>query len=245
MLNLPFQHLFYKTQEWVYKKYSLLHHIIHLEGPNVWVLSPHPDDDVFGCGGTILQHIAQGHCVNIIYLCSGDKGIKGESAQSTIKIRQSEAQDAANILGIPNENLHFLGYPDENLSAHIHEASGKIQDLFMQKPPNIIYLPSFLDAHNDHRATNEILKVCDISNVFIAAYEVWTPLIPNRIVDISTSIQQKKAAMQAHKTQLQALDYATAITGLNQYRANLYTKKKMAYAEAFLCEPHSVYISLW
>jgi LmbE family N-acetylglucosaminyl deacetylase len=236
--------IFTKTQEYFYKKHSLLHHVEHLEGPNVWVLSPHPDDDVIGCGGTLIKHVAMGHKVRIIYLCSGDKGIKDKNPKEVMNIRKSEAQNAALVMGLSESSLHFLNFEDEKLRIKIDKAAEEIRQLFNDFPPNLIYLPSFLDKHNDHFATNQIVKKLGLKNTILAAYEVWTPLIPNRIVDISNLINQKEKAIQAHVSQIKALQYDKAILGLNQYRAKMYTKKNFEYAEAFLVLKSQDYYTL-
>lgn len=245
MFDVNLKVLLYKTQEYLYKKFSLLHHVEFLEGKTVWILSPHPDDDAIGCGGTIIKHIQMGHCVRIVYLCSGDKGIKSEHADKAIKIRKKEAQNAALIMGVSPNNLYFFDIPDETLKNNLDVAVVKLKDLFNTYQPDIVYLPSFLDRHNDHLATNDIIKKCALKNTLISAYEIWTPIVPNRIVDISTSIIQKQKAINAHISQIKALEYDKAILGLNQYRAKMYTKKNMEYAEAFLALKWDEYITLY
>ena len=37
----------------------------------VLVLAPHPDDEVFGCGGTIAGHVQAGHPVHVVLLTAG------------------------------------------------------------------------------------------------------------------------------------------------------------------------------
>lgn len=49
---------------------------------------------------------------------------------------------------------------------------------------------------------------------------------------------------EAHESQLANLDYKTAILGLNQYRGLMYSKKKIQYAEAFICMPSADYFNL-
>ena len=111
--------------------------------------------------------------------------------------------------------------------------------------PNLIYLPSFVDNNRDHFNTNLLLKASVMKGVKVAAYEVWTPFVPNRLIDISPYIKRKIKAIHAHKSQLQQLDYLNAILGLNQYRAKMYSKKKMDYAEAFLFMDIEDYFALW
>ena len=35
------------------------------------VISPHPDDEVLGCGGTIAKHVAQGDIVHSVFMSDG------------------------------------------------------------------------------------------------------------------------------------------------------------------------------
>jgi LmbE family N-acetylglucosaminyl deacetylase len=236
----PLLRRFLQLREAIYKRYSQLHHVEFLEGPNILVLSPHPDDDVFGCGGTIILHLAQGHRVSIAYLTDGGRGIAGKNAVQTSAIRRQEAFCAAEILGIGKGDLYFMGQPDGQLS--VTPANIKwLRDLLQRLCPDLIYLPSIVDNHPDHYQTNLLLKSALEQPVLLAAYEIWTPFIPNRLVDITTVMAQKQAAMQAHQSQLAALDYASAIMGLNSYRGRMYAKKPMEYAEAFLVVESSEY----
>ena len=73
----------------------------------VLVLSPHPDDESIGCGGTICKHVAAGDEVRIVFLTSGEKGGHGTSAVETRRIRESEAASAARVPAFPG----FLFWP--------------------------------------------------------------------------------------------------------------------------------------
>ena len=226
------------------EEFSTLHHLDSLSGPNILILSPHPDDDIFGCGGSIIRHIKQGHSINIIYLCQGDKGIKNMSGKRVAEIRKSESSEATKVLGVPSENLTYLDQKDNNLQANSFVVNS-INRILEKVNPNIIYLPTFTDNHSDHYQTNLILKKCDFKkNVLIAGYEIWTPHIPNRIVDISYEMTKKSASIKEHKSQLKELDYLSAITGLNKYRASLYPKTKFEFAESFLILKKKDYLNL-
>jgi len=95
----------------------------------VLVLSPHPDDEVLGPGGAIVQFLAQGHQVLVVYLTSGDANTaakrfftwnplnRPEDYQALGYRRMKEAGEATRILGIPWNHLLFLGYPDRGLYA--------------------------------------------------------------------------------------------------------------------------------
>ena len=45
-----------------------------LPGNRVLVFSPHPDDDILGCGGSLMVHVSKGAKVTIIYMTSGEAG---------------------------------------------------------------------------------------------------------------------------------------------------------------------------
>jgi N-acetylglucosamine malate deacetylase 1 len=224
--------------------FSQYHHVENLPGPNVLVLAPHPDDDVFGCGGTIIKHIRLGHKVSIAYLCQGDKGVAHLGTLAASKIRKQEAINAASILGLSHEHLFFMDNFDHELNDS-PKVIDSVNTIIRQCTPNIIYLPSFIDQHVDHIAANAIISRCGLGDIWIAGYEVWTPQLPNRIVDISDVMEIKIEAMKAHSSQIAMLNYCDAITSLNKYRACLYPKEKFEYAESFLMLRAKEYCDLY
>jgi LmbE family N-acetylglucosaminyl deacetylase len=94
---------------------------------SVLVVAPHPDDETVACGGLALVALKAGARVSVVFLTSGD-GLEWDILLSHAplpepkkmialgKRRMGEARDAAALLGIPSENLYFLGYPDAGLS---------------------------------------------------------------------------------------------------------------------------------
>jgi len=63
------------------------------------VFAPHPDDEVFGCGGAIMRHIEQGIPVHVIVVSDGAYGASEETKAEYILQRQQESVAAAGILG--------------------------------------------------------------------------------------------------------------------------------------------------
>src|SRR5690242_15658180 len=66
----------------------------------ILVISPHPDDESVGCGGTIRKRVLGGDAVHVVFLTSGEAGGHGRSAEETVRLREAEARDAAHILGL-------------------------------------------------------------------------------------------------------------------------------------------------
>lgn len=91
-----------------------------LQGPAL-VIAPHNDDEVLGAGGAIQRHIRQGDRVTVVLLTNGDGQYRGPFQNRTQAIqfgyrRQDETFKALEHLGVPPENVYFLGYPDRGLA---------------------------------------------------------------------------------------------------------------------------------
>jgi N-acetylglucosamine malate deacetylase 1 len=202
----------------------------------VLVLAPHPDDEVIGPGGTILRHLAAGAPVTVIILTDGRWGGYNPDGK-LVERRKEESRDAAKIMGAP-EPL-FFDAPDGDLG----ETNGvveKLNQVLLDKKPKYIYLPALTDGHPDHWSTNCLLHdmltrfpKSFAENSLIRGYEVWTPLIANCCVDISSTIDQKSKAIDAFPSQTGDNDYTAAARGLNKYRSLQHLNGR-GYAEAFM-----------
>lgn len=86
------------------------------EKQRVMILVPHEDDEINLAGGVIEEYIKHGSEVYIVFATNGDAKV-GE-------VRLYEAIKAAAILGVPEENVVFLGYGDgwEKTGSHIYNA---------------------------------------------------------------------------------------------------------------------------
>ena len=63
-----------------------------LPARSVLVLAPHPDDEVFACGGAIMRHVGAGVPVSVLVLTDG--ALYGDAS-----VRQLESRAAAKVLG--------------------------------------------------------------------------------------------------------------------------------------------------
>jgi len=188
------------------------------------VIAPHPDDEVIGCGGAIRQRVERGEPVSVVFLTSGELGLKQLTRQRAWHTREAEARKAAKILGL--EQLHFLRQPDWMLGDHAAAAAKALRPVLEATRPGVIYLPHPNDNHPDHQATWPILKTalksCRDLKAELLAYEVWTPLAEYDVtVDITQLMPRKLRALRAHHSQLSEFDYVKAVTGLNQFRGVL------------------------
>jgi LmbE family N-acetylglucosaminyl deacetylase len=201
---------------------------------NVLVIAPHPDDESIGCGGTISRHTDRGDRVAVIYLSSGELGLKRLPRDEAWRIRESEAEAAAEILGI--RALSFLRRPDWYLGDHVDETTSLVASIFGHETPGLVYVPHAGEWHPDHRAALQIvqavLRGLDQAAPHLLAYEVWTPLAAHdHVEDISTVMERKLQAIRCYQSQLGHFRYDRAVEGLNQYRGAL--AARCDYAEIF------------
>jgi LmbE family N-acetylglucosaminyl deacetylase len=216
----------------------------------VLVLSPHPDDDAIGCGGTLARLAASGCKITVLYLTDGARGDpSGTYTESQlVELREQEAKAASKVLGI--ENLIFLRRPDGNLQAD-GDTVAAVRGAISDSKPDLVYLPSFIEGlfHHDHLQASVILeKIASEGNNDFAcyAYETHTPLIPNRLVDITAQAKLKQRAIEQHKTQMRIRPYSK-ILRLNEYRAAFLGPPpgEGRYVEAFLRAAPTTYFKLF
>lgn len=203
----------------------------------ILIFAPHIDDELIGCGGTILKNIKKNNEIEIIFITSG----RPEERD----IRKKEVKEIYEKLGIKyyfmDEKDRFIEYNERILRQIIK----KIREI----SPNKVYFPHENEEDRDHQAVNRILKeACWISGTDffpelgnpaninkIFHYEVWTPMDhPTYYEDISNFLNKKIRLLKKYKSQIKSKRYDLAAQGLNNYRGVMGINTKAA--EAFKIE---------
>jgi LmbE family N-acetylglucosaminyl deacetylase len=122
----------------------------------------------------------------------------------------------------------FLGLPDGRLGEHAHELADRVRRLVEELRPEVVVAPWELDGHADHRAVFASVP----AGLEVWGYETWTPLTPNRIVDVSSTFARKEAALACYGTAHLAFDVG-AMLALNRYRS-VHGLMGRGHAEAYL-----------
>jgi LmbE family N-acetylglucosaminyl deacetylase len=212
------------------------------------------DDETLGCGGSLHRHMLAGESVTIAFMTDGRKGDPGLNAQSLppaererredelAAIRRAEARQAAALLGV--RDLRFLDNRDQELSLN-PATRRQLRELMEDVAPDLVYLPFPTDHHPDHRATNRIflaaLAACrGVDPPMCCGYEVWAPLQPNCVVDITSVADTKQRALAQFRSQMAIIDYSRCIMGLHAYRSMVHLHGR-GFAEAFVLLPASEY----
>lgn len=215
----------------------------------VLILAPHIDDEVIGCGGVIQLHAQAGAKVSVAYMTDGRKGNRDlycqglsaralrEAEDAVVRTRKAEAYEAARVLEI--KDLAFLDEPDGSLDTTA-DARAKLRQILADVAPDLIYLPSLMDTHNDHWATNRLLHAAlkelqpsGYEMPTIRGYEVWSPGYVNRIADITAVQERKFEAMARFESQIEGTDFLRTAQALNVYRS-VHQGYGRGSAEAFL-----------
>jgi LmbE family N-acetylglucosaminyl deacetylase len=201
---------------------------------NVLVIAPHPDDEAIGCGGTVRLHAARGDRVFAVFLTSGELGLRSLPREQAWRQRETEAQAAADILGIAD--LIFLRRADWLVGECVEEIATALRSILCRELPGLIYLPHAEESHPDHKASLPVvlraLQESDYPLPVLRCYEFWTPLAEHdHVEDISETMGCKLRAIRCYRSQLAQIRYDRAVRALNQYRG--LTAAKCRFAEVF------------
>jgi len=199
----------------------------------ILAFAPHPDDEIFGCGGLLALLRNQSCSVSIIVVTDGAAG-GGNAAGDLVRIRADESRSAAGVLGLPTPI--FWGLPDRGL-AYGELLIERVEAAITEAGADLVLLPSPTELHPDHQALAlagaEALRRLG-GNRQVAFYEINAPLPnPNLMIDITPVFEQKRAAMACFSSQLEEQPYDQRIEGLNRFRSYFLGPQAVA-AEAYV-----------
>ncbi|MFA7243813.1 MAG: PIG-L family deacetylase [Patescibacteria group bacterium] len=139
------------------------------ENDTILIFAPHNDDEILGTGGYIAQAVQNGAKVIVVFITNGD-GHHFTTAEEFRKLypsasdyissgykRQDESKNALSVLGVHNDNIIFLGYPDRGIyslfvknwsrpyeSPYTHTSSTPYNNSYL---PNVSYTGKNLDKN--------------------------------------------------------------------------------------------------
>jgi len=216
---------------------------------NVLVISPHPDDEIIGCGGTLIKMLAEGSIVTVLQLTDGSStyALKDSPERAKKTIRLEEAKIVAEKLGI---NELILLKEDQSHFKCTENMVKKLSEILLRLNPKVIFIPFMNDRHPDHVAANTILcKALEVSNlnlseVNILSYEVWSLVPPNSFCIINDQFHKKAKMLMHYRTGMKVVDYVHFCEDLNAYHSyNLLGIK--GFAEVFLNLNAKTYLKLF
>jgi LmbE family N-acetylglucosaminyl deacetylase len=162
---------------------------LHLLTGTIVIVAPHMDDEALACGGLIAK-LPGKKDIHIIYATDGMKSpapiMPGDEISPDLgEVRMNESRQAMKLLGVPEQNLHFLNLPEAELKDHLPALQKSLSEKLKGLAPQHIFVPFRYDRHLDHLAVNlvvvSLLKQGIIHSQFIEyfVYYRWR-LLPKR-----------------------------------------------------------------
>jgi LmbE family N-acetylglucosaminyl deacetylase len=213
----------------------------------VIVISAHPDDEVLGCGGTLLKHKHEGDEIHWIIITGVFE--KQGYTKEIIQNRQQEIEKINNLIGV--SSIHQLNYPTMSLnSASLNKLIPQISTIFKKINPEVIYVMNRSDAHSDHRVAFEAIMVCTksfrypsikkilmyecISETEFAAALPENAFLPNYFVDISPYMEQKITMMKVYGSEIDEQPFPRSVKNIEALAIHRGAQSGVEYAESFM-----------
>jgi LmbE family N-acetylglucosaminyl deacetylase len=134
----------------------------------VLILAPHTDDGEFGCGGTIAKLVENGCEVHYAAFSACQQSVL---PQFPSDILITEVKAATFKLCIKPEHLYLFEYDVRTFNYRRQEILEDMIKLRTKVKPDLIFLPSLNDLHQDHRTiADEGLRAFKFSTIL--AYEM-------------------------------------------------------------------------
>jgi LmbE family N-acetylglucosaminyl deacetylase len=203
-----------------------------LRRQRVMVVAPHMDDEVIGCGGTLLLHRSLQSEVRVVFVSDSSGAVDDPAVARNLRdIRRGEMMQVSDVLAFGS--VVELGFADGSLMNHEEAIAARLADELHAFRPTQVLCPFPADGHADHQAT--AVALARASRVAgwqgeVLAYEVWSTLWPNMAVDIGAVADEKAHLIRMYASEMGDRDYAAAVLGLNRYRG---MQHRVELAEAF------------
>jgi bacillithiol biosynthesis deacetylase BshB1 len=168
---------------------------------------PHPDDVELFVGGTLLRLASQGYRTAIIDLTAGEMATRG-----TREKRETEAQEAAKILGVATRRCLDLG--DGRLTAD-WPSKVAVAEAIRELKPRLVFTNYWESNHPDHAVSGTLVAEAAYLAGLTQLEAAGEPHRPNRVlyyflprrvapsfvVDVTDHYEKKLSAIEAYRSQ--------------------------------------------
>ena len=128
----------------------------------ILIAAPHMDDEVLACGGVIAK-LPQKERIHVAYATDGMRSPapimpwRDAITPDLGEVRMEESRAALKLLGVPEENAHFLRLPEADLGRNLPALRRLLLELLEYLKPDHIFMPFRYDRHPDHLAMNHTI----------------------------------------------------------------------------------------
>ena len=183
------------------------------------VVAPHPDDEVFGVGGTILRRKRAG--TKVAWLIVTTISVEDGWNEEKVRQRTNEIGRVQEFFGF--DEVFTLNFPTARLDrVPMRDMVSRISDVFQSFAPEEVFVPHPSDVHTDHRVVFDAVASCvkwfrRPSIKRILAYETLSEsdfglgtspgFRPNVFVNIEPFLDEKLRAMDIYTSELDAFPF--------------------------------------
>jgi N-acetylglucosamine malate deacetylase 1 len=118
------------------------------ESKTILVLAPHTDDGEFGCGGTIAKFVERGARVIYAAFSAAEQSVLPHLPRDILR---TEVRQATAVLGVKNEDCLVYDFEVRRFPEFRQQILDKLIELSRTYKPDIVFLPSANDTHQDHQ----------------------------------------------------------------------------------------------
>ena len=215
----------------------------------ILVIAAHPDDELLGCGGTIIK-LKKDNDVKVVFLTNGVSA--RSKKKKAINLRKNECLKVFKGLNLSKPTM--FNFPDNQLDrVPLLKIIKKIEEIINKFKPNIIFTHYENCLNIDHqiayRATITAcrpLKKCPVKTIL--SFEVlsstdWAifknkSFQPNYYIDITDQIKKKIRFLKYYKSEMRKYPHSRSLKSLEALSKIRGTSSGFKFAEAFLLVRH-------
>ena len=203
-------------------------------GARILVLAPHPDDEIIGCGGTLLRLVRAGAKVTVLQATDGSASAALEDAPPAFRrtIRLDEARAVAEAAGFEPT---IVWNEDNRAFRSRDDLVARLRETLRELEPALVFTPFIADIHADHLTLNRILAGALAGlperNPTVVGYEVWSLVPANLWCDVSSCMRDVERLLRLYDTAMKVDDFIDMCTTRNRHHALRLGAPD--YAEAF------------
>ena len=196
------------------------------------LIVPHPDDEVYGAAGTLMEYLAAGESCGLVTLTRGEAGRTlglCDSPEELARLRAVELAACLEVIGLtttPGSVHEQHSFPDKYLKDYPFEELVEVAREAMERlrPETVLtFPPNGSNGHPDHVTTHRAVKAAwdclppeQRPRLWYYASETppenealraeWLP--PNIRRDVSGHVTRKLQAIACHRSQaLSTVDF--------------------------------------
>jgi len=227
------------------KEYTGDDRIENWKGQTILVVTPHPDDETFSCGGILAQLAENGNNIQILIYTTDNSGSNDpQMTKDRLKaIRKAEEEEACQILGIPKDNITWLGHDDGMLEyVDRRELTKQVaREIRRHRPDAVFSIDPGAPYEQYHKSDHRSGAIITVDAMRAAAWRLYfpglekegfghwsTPVVffyysntPNYTVDITEFAELKARASAAHISQFGDMVTKYDDTNLEQRKSEM------------------------